>query len=84
MRVTLVVGARPNFMKVAPVLKALSGRPGVAVRLVHTGQHYDEKMSDSFLRELSQPFCSTILILRLFSWEILAACFLDTYWLFFL
>ena len=42
-----VVGARPNFMKAAPVIRALAER-GVAQRVVHTGQHYDEKMSDIF------------------------------------
>ncbi|HKU60779.1 MAG TPA: UDP-N-acetylglucosamine 2-epimerase (non-hydrolyzing) [Gemmatimonadales bacterium] len=50
----LVAGARPNFMKVAPVLSALTadGHTGV---LVHTGQHYDEQMSDAFFRDLGLP-----------------------------
>lgn len=55
MKVTLVVGARPNFMKAAPVLEALRTHQGVGVELVHTGQHYDERMSDSFLRDLGIP-----------------------------
>ena len=50
-RICFVVGARPNFMKVAPVLHALEGEP----LLVHTGQHYDEAMSDAFVRELGLP-----------------------------
>ncbi|MBI3947196.1 MAG: UDP-N-acetyl glucosamine 2-epimerase [Armatimonadetes bacterium] len=50
-----VVGARPNFMKVAPVMAALSRRPGVSQVLVHTGQHYDPNMSDIFFRELRLP-----------------------------
>jgi UDP-N-acetylglucosamine 2-epimerase len=49
-----VVGARPNFMKAAPVIRALGSR-GVAQRVIHTGQHYDEKMSDIFFRELGLP-----------------------------
>src|SRR5512141_1232571 len=49
-----VVGARPNFMKVAPAVRALAGR-GVEQRLVHTGQHYDEKMSDVFFADLGMP-----------------------------
>jgi UDP-N-acetylglucosamine 2-epimerase (non-hydrolysing) len=53
-RVLVVAGARPNFMKVAPVLRALraAGTPGV---LVHTGQHYDARMSDAFFQELDIP-----------------------------
>jgi UDP-N-acetylglucosamine 2-epimerase (non-hydrolysing) len=47
----LVAGARPNFMKVAPVLRALEARE-VTCSLVHTGQHYDDKMSDVFFDEL--------------------------------
>jgi UDP-N-acetylglucosamine 2-epimerase (non-hydrolysing) len=50
-----VVGARPNFMKVAPIYKALSARRGLRQLLVHTGQHYDEKMSDVFFRDLGMP-----------------------------
>jgi UDP-N-acetylglucosamine 2-epimerase (non-hydrolysing) len=50
-----VVGARPNFMKVAPVLRALSQRPGITQTLVHTGQHYDANMSDVFFSQLGIP-----------------------------
>src|SRR5271155_2376577 len=50
-----VVGARPNFMKVAPVMRALRARQGVRQTLVHTGQHYDRRMSDVFFRELEIP-----------------------------
>src|SRR3954453_6780846 len=54
--VCFVVGARPNFMKVAPVLEALeAGRPDLSSLLVHTGQHYDDEMSAVFLRELGLP-----------------------------
>ena len=45
-----VTGARPNFPKAAPVVRALANR-GVAQELVHTGQHYDETMSDVFFRQ---------------------------------
>ena len=52
----LVAGARPNFMKVAPVLRALASRDhAFAPALVHTGQHYDEGMSDVFFRQLGIP-----------------------------
>jgi UDP-N-acetylglucosamine 2-epimerase (non-hydrolysing) len=50
-----VVGARPNFMKVAPVLKALGEHSGVRQTLVHTGQHYDVNMSDVFFQQLGIP-----------------------------
>ena len=52
----LVAGARPNFMKVAPVLRALASRDHhFAPALVHTGQHYDEGMSGVFFRQLGIP-----------------------------
>lgn len=51
MRVVCVAGARPNFMKVTPVLGALE-RAGAETVLVHTGQHYDASMSDVFFRDL--------------------------------
>jgi len=50
-----VVGARPNFMKVAPVLAAGRGHEGVRQILVHTGQHYDAAMSDRFFSDLGLP-----------------------------
>jgi UDP-N-acetylglucosamine 2-epimerase (non-hydrolysing) len=49
-----VTGARPNFPKAAPVIKALTGR-GVGQKLVHTGQHYDKHMSDVFFTQLGLP-----------------------------
>lgn len=56
MRVLSVVGARPNFMKVAPILRAMNARPDEFESvLVHTGQHYDALMSDSFFRDLGMP-----------------------------
>jgi len=55
MHVLHVVGARPNFMKAAPVYAALAGRDGVKQTLVHSGQHYDFNMSDVFFRELGLP-----------------------------
>jgi UDP-N-acetylglucosamine 2-epimerase (non-hydrolysing) len=50
-----VVGARPNYMKIAPVMEALSGDPRVRQVLVNTGQHYDEAMAGGFLTELRLP-----------------------------
>jgi UDP-N-acetylglucosamine 2-epimerase (non-hydrolysing) len=54
--VDLIAAARPNFMKVAPLYKALAAENSwCRVRLVHTGQHYDANMSDAFLRDLGLP-----------------------------
>lgn len=55
MTITCIVGARPNFMKVAPILRAIGATTGVTSRLVHTGQHYDARMSDLFFTELGLP-----------------------------
>jgi UDP-N-acetylglucosamine 2-epimerase (non-hydrolysing) len=54
MKIVHVVGARPNFIKAAPVYQACARR-GVAQTIVHTGQHYDEKMSGVFFQELGLP-----------------------------
>jgi UDP-N-acetylglucosamine 2-epimerase (non-hydrolysing) len=50
-----VMGARPNYMKVAPIMAALAGHPGLRQLLVNTGQHYDDAMSGVFIRELKLP-----------------------------
>jgi UDP-N-acetylglucosamine 2-epimerase (non-hydrolysing) len=56
LRLLLVAGARPNFMKIAPLLREFRARPArFDARLVHTGQHYDELMSDVFFDELQIP-----------------------------
>src|SRR5919107_1895838 len=56
LKVINVVGARPNFMKVAPVVDAMRRRGGeFAPSVVHTGQHYDARMSDDFFRDLGLP-----------------------------
>lgn len=55
MHILHVVGARPNFMKAAPVLHALRARTGVRQTLVHTGQHYDKNLSDVFFTQLEIP-----------------------------
>lgn len=55
MKVILVAGARPNFMKIAPLMEAFASVDGLDPLLVHTGQHYDEKMSDLFFRQLEIP-----------------------------
>ena len=55
MKIINVVGARPNFMKIAPLMKAYKTHPEIEPLLVHTGQHYDEKMSDLFFRQLGIP-----------------------------
>jgi UDP-N-acetylglucosamine 2-epimerase (non-hydrolysing) len=53
--IDLIAGARPNFVKLAPVVRALVARRTLAFRLVHTGQHYDEAMNDVFFAELGIP-----------------------------
>lgn len=53
--VLAVVGARPNFVKMAPVTAALGERERVGVRLLHTGQHYDRALSDGFIERLGMP-----------------------------
>ena len=50
-----IVGARPNFIKIAPIMRALSGRNGMSPRLIHTGQHYDVAMNAVFFEELAIP-----------------------------
>ena len=64
MKITLIAGARPNFMKIAPIIKAIQKANGerlvangeeISYRLVHTGQHYDKNMSDTFFEELGIP-----------------------------
>ena len=55
LRIISVVGARPNFVKLAPVAHALARRAGVEHLIVHTGQHYDALMSDAFFADLEIP-----------------------------
>jgi len=54
-KIVAVVGARPNFMKIAPLMWEVARRSGIDAYLVHTGQHYDEKMSRLFFEELKIP-----------------------------
>lgn len=56
--ICLVAGARPNFMKIAPIVRAIEARKArqdLRAMIVHTGQHYDENMSDTFFRDLGIP-----------------------------
>ncbi|MDD4157725.1 MAG: UDP-N-acetylglucosamine 2-epimerase, partial [Candidatus Cloacimonetes bacterium] len=59
MNITIIAGARPNFMKIAPIIheiqKVKDEGKGINYRLVHTGQHYDQKMSQTFFDELNIP-----------------------------
>ncbi|GAB1445390.1 UDP-N-acetylglucosamine 2-epimerase (non-hydrolyzing) [Flammeovirgaceae bacterium] len=59
MKITLIAGARPNFMKIAPIIKAIrltnKEEKRISYRLVHTGQHYDNKLSKVFFEELEIP-----------------------------
>lgn len=53
--IDLIAGARPNFMKIAPIIDALKTEGNIGYRLIHTGQHYDRNMSGSFFEELGIP-----------------------------
>ena len=55
LKILHIVGARPNFVKIAPLMEAFRAHSGVQSVLVHTGQHYDETMSDLFFRQLGIP-----------------------------
>ncbi|MES2794765.1 MAG: UDP-N-acetylglucosamine 2-epimerase (non-hydrolyzing), partial [Bacteroidota bacterium] len=59
MLIDIIAGARPNFMKIAPIIEAIKNaqKNGISLyfRLIHTGQHYDKKMSGSFFEELGIP-----------------------------
>ncbi|WP_374174476.1 non-hydrolyzing UDP-N-acetylglucosamine 2-epimerase [Flavobacterium tructae] len=59
MKITLIAGARPNFIKIAPLINAIKDKQNqgfdVSFRLVHTGQHYDKNLSDTFFEELNIP-----------------------------
>ena len=69
LKITIVAGARPNFMKIAPIINEINkvnkAYENICFRLVHTGQHYDKNMSGSFFDELGIPLphvnlnCST-------------------------
>jgi UDP-N-acetylglucosamine 2-epimerase (non-hydrolysing) len=54
-KIACVVGARPNFVKIAPLLRAVQAVPAVAPVLVHTGQHYDDAMAGQLFRDLELP-----------------------------
>ena len=59
MKITLIAGARPNFIKIAPIIQAIEKKQregaNIAYRLVHTGQHYDNNLSATFFEELNIP-----------------------------
>ncbi len=55
MLIHLVAGARPNFMKIAPLYREIQKHPGIDCSIVHTGQHYDFEMSQSFFHDLELP-----------------------------
>jgi UDP-N-acetylglucosamine 2-epimerase (non-hydrolysing) len=54
-KIYLVAGARPNFMKIAPIVRALDAHGGLTYSIIHTGQHYDREMNDVFFEELGIP-----------------------------
>lgn len=59
MKITIVAGARPNFIKIAPIIKAIEMKQKegfiISFRLIHTGQHYDKNLSETFFQELNIP-----------------------------
>ncbi len=55
MKIAAIVGARPNFVKIAPIVAKLRTRPEAITTLIHTGQHYDGPMSDAFFANLELP-----------------------------
>jgi UDP-N-acetylglucosamine 2-epimerase (non-hydrolysing) len=55
MLIYLVAGARPNFMKIAPIVRALQAQQKLSFKIIHTGQHYDREMNDVFFEELGIP-----------------------------
>jgi UDP-N-acetylglucosamine 2-epimerase (non-hydrolysing) len=63
MKITIIAGARPNFIKIAPIIKAIEKKQtegaAISYRLVHTGQHYDKNLSDTFFEELNIPHPNT-------------------------
>ena len=52
----LIAGARPNFMKIAPIIRALQASKIFSFKLIHTGQHYDHEMSEVFFKELGMAY----------------------------
>lgn len=63
MKITIIAGARPNFMKIAPIIEAITNKKeagfDINYRLVHTGQHYDKNLSGTFFDELNIPLPDT-------------------------
>ena len=55
MKIAAIVGTRPNFVKIAPIVAKLRTRPEAITTLIHTGQHYDGPMSDAFFANLELP-----------------------------
>lgn len=59
MKITIIAGARPNFIKIAPIINSIKNKQNegfdISFRLVHTGQHYDKNLSDTFFEELNIP-----------------------------
>src|SRR5215813_13088418 len=55
LRIFNIVGARPNLVKIAPLMREMGKHPGIRPILVHTGQHYDERLSDIFFHQMGIP-----------------------------
>jgi len=56
MKIFIIAGARPNFMKISPIIEELKKHPHITYKLIHTWQHFDKNMSDAFFEDLSLPY----------------------------
>ena len=65
MLIDIIAGARPNFIKISPIIDVLENLAleHISYRFIHTGQHYDENMSDSILKQLGIPKLEGLLII---------------------
>ncbi|EKD24799.1 MAG: hypothetical protein ACD_80C00151G0014 [uncultured bacterium (gcode 4)] len=59
MKILIIAWARPNFMKISPIINEIKKHPAIEYKLIHTGQHYDKNMSDKFFEDLQLPYPDT-------------------------
>jgi len=56
MKIFIIAGARPNFMKISPIINEIKKHQNIEYKLIHTGQHFDKNMSDKFFEDLNLPY----------------------------
>jgi len=56
MKIFIITGARPNFMKISPIINEIKKHQNIEYKLIHTGQHFDKNMSDKFFEDLNLPY----------------------------